>query len=75
MDASVVATELTKCLELEKKYAVPAVSKASNISKPAIEPQNDWVVRSEVVLEFIQGRQQLKNKTKLIQPLFKILKK
>lgn len=65
-----MAAELTKCLEIEKRQTV---SKSSKISKDS--QQGDWVTRAEVTLEFIQGKQRLKNKTKLIQPLFKILKK
>jgi hypothetical protein len=34
----------------------------------------EWTNRTEVVLEFVQNRKRLKQKSKLILPLFKLLK-
>lgn len=70
VDATIVAAELNKSLELEKRQVQSKLSKGEHAQRG-----EDWVARAEVVLEFIQGKHLLKNKTKLIQPLFKILSK
>jgi hypothetical protein len=41
----------------------------------ASKPQDkDWLARAEIVLEFVQGKRRLSEKSKLIQPLFRLLK-
>jgi hypothetical protein len=46
--------------------------KSSSVKK--IVESGDWTSRTEVVLELIQSKKRLTEKTKLIFPLFKLLK-
>ncbi len=76
LDATIVAAELTKCLNLEKRQMSVKSANTNNIkASKEKEVHGDWSARAEVILEFIQSKQKIKNKTKLIQPLFNILKK
>lgn len=45
-----------------------------NVSMRKLIAASDWSRRTEVILELIQSKKRLIQKTKLIRPLFKLLK-
>ena len=87
LDAGIVCEELDKCIIMEKYQVCNAspgglTKPALTNGRPSLKSRNvtkiiesgDWTSRTEVVLELIQSKKSLKSKTKLILPLFKLLK-
>ncbi|CAG7837073.1 unnamed protein product [Allacma fusca] len=79
LDTTIINAELENCLVIQRRQVIGSslVSGRRSIGSTQFLPADtnvDWVARTEAVLEFAQSGKRLKRKTKLIQPLFKILK-
>jgi len=81
LDATIVSHELVRCIGMERRSTLgantPIAKRKKSVSSSDLNKtinDADWLARTEIVLEFIQGKKNISSKTKLIAPLFKILK-
>ncbi len=85
LEATIISAELEKCIRMEKlmsSAASGATRKSASARKNSVSASDnhsvfgdvEWTNRTEVVLEFVQARNRLTQRSKLILPLFKLLK-
>lgn len=78
MESIIIAEQLRKCVEAERRDAVTAARKVGenglSNNKTALESVDCWKGRAEVILEFVQGMKNLTETKTLLPALFKILK-
>lgn len=82
LDANLIALELDKCVAMEKILTANVNGAASTnrkggkktVERKSVFGDVHWTTRTEVVLEFVQTKKRLRQKSKMILPCFKLLK-